>query len=75
MKLSEQAKGKITRKAVLALALEFGFTELWINKLIEKNKENGILTTAKAVQIISEETGLSQDEILEESELSVKIAS
>lgn len=47
------------------LGLELDFTEVWIDKLIEKNKENGPLTTVKALQVIEKETGLSQEQILE----------
>lgn len=34
---------------------------------INENKDNGELTKAKALQVIGEETGLDQSEILEES--------
>lgn len=68
MKLTEKAIAAIsTREIVLKLALALGFTEVWIHRLIQKNKENGDLTTAAALKVISEETGLSQVEILEES--------
>lgn len=69
MKLTNKAKEAITNRAsVLKLALALDFSELWIDKLIEANKNNGPLTTAKALQIIQEETGLTQDDILEESQ-------
>lgn len=68
MKLSQKAieATKQNRGLVLELALAFGFTELWINKLLDQNKDNGKLTTATAVKVISEETGLDQSEILED---------
>jgi len=74
MKLTEKAIAALSsRDTVLKLALALGFTEVWIDRLIRKNKENGTLTTAKALQIIREETGLSDQEILEE-EVETKIA-
>lgn len=67
MKLTEKAIAALqSREVVLKLALALGFTEVWIDRLIRKNKENGALTTAKALQVIREETGLSDQEILEE---------
>jgi hypothetical protein len=69
MKLTQKAIAAIGIRSVkLALALGLGFTELWIGKLIEANKENGPLTTIKAVGIIKKETGLTDDEILDEEE-------
>jgi hypothetical protein len=50
----------------LKLALALGFSETWIRSLIADNKENGPLTTAKALQVIREETGLDDSQILEE---------
>lgn len=64
----------LTKKAIqatnqqevrLKLALALGFTEQWIMKVIAKNKENGPLTTATALMVIREETGLCDNEILE----------
>ena len=70
MKLTQKAIEAISDRSVkLALALGLGFTELWINKLIDANKENGTLTTAKAIAIIKANTELLTDqEILEEGE-------
>lgn len=66
MKLTAKAIASISnRPVILALALALGFTEVWIVKLIEANKENGPLTTAKALQVIKAESGLSDSEILE----------
>jgi len=66
MKLSNKAINALQDRALrLQLALQMGFTEVWMNKLVERNKENGPLTTFKAVQIIEVETGLKQEEILE----------
>jgi hypothetical protein len=67
MKLTNKAIDAINnRPVILSLALALGFTELWVNKLIEANKENGPLTTAKSIQVIREETGLAQKDILKE---------
>lgn len=67
MKLSAKAIEAIdNQKMRLMLALALGFTEVWIEKLIIKNKDNGPLTTAKALQTIRLETGLTDDLILEE---------
>lgn len=66
---------KLTRKAIkgikeqgtrLKLALALGFSEQWIIKVIDANKSNGPLTTALALKVIREETGLTDSEILEE---------
>lgn len=56
----------------LKLADGLSFTEVWIDKLILANKDNGPLTTAKAIQVIRQETGKSDSEILEEEVLAVK---
>lgn len=67
MVLTKAALQKISAKEVrLALAIALGFTEQWIIKSIDANKENGPLTTAKALQVIKEETGMSDSEILAE---------
>lgn len=69
MKLSNIALERISeRKILLALALSLDFTEQWMRRVIENNKENGPLTTARALQTIKEETGLTDAEILEEGE-------
>lgn len=71
MKLSERARSAVNNRAtILRLALDLDFTELWINKLIAANKNNGPLTGAKALQVIREETGLTDSEILEEEKIS-----
>jgi len=72
MKLSNIALGRISeRKVLLQLALALDFTEQWMRRVIENNKDNGPLTTAKALQTIREETGLSDSEILEEEKAEV----
>ena len=73
MKLTQKAIDAIGIRSVkLALALGLGFTELWIGKLIEANKENGPLTTEKSLQIMEKEIGLDRSEILEEEEVVTK---
>jgi hypothetical protein len=70
MKLSNQAIEAISeRPVVLRLALALGFSERWILRVIGKNKKNGPLTTIAAIQIIREETGLLDSEILEASDV------
>lgn len=65
MKLSDKAIAKIKYnsrvKARLMLALDrgSGMVEKWI-----KHNNSPMLTTAVALKIIMEETGLNQDEIL-----------
>lgn len=72
MKLTQNILQLInTSETRLKLALALGFSETWIRSLIADNKENGPLTTAKALQVIGEETGLDQSAILEDSAESV----
>jgi hypothetical protein len=75
MKLSNRAieKLKASRESRLRLCSSLGFTEVWIDKLIDKNKVNGPLTTVSAIGVIREETELADSEILEnETEEPVK---
>lgn len=57
---------KANRVFRLKLAVVLNFTELWMERVINANKDNGHLTTAKALQVIKQETGLSDSDILEE---------
>ena len=68
MKISKPAIGKITVRTKNRLALEFDCSVPTIDRWIKDNDENGDLTKARAIQIISEETELSDSEILEESD-------
>lgn len=70
MKLSNQAieKLKASRESRLRLCSTLGFTEVWVDKLIDKNKVNGPLTTMSAIGVIKEETSLGDSEILENEE-------
>ena len=66
MKLSKKAVRKISNPhAIGQLMIGLEFTELWIKRLIDQNKINGPLTTYRALEIIKQETGLSDDEILQ----------
>lgn len=69
MKLSDKAIGHLAhpdnRNSRLKLAIKLGFGEAWIKAVIKENKDNGPLTTMAAMQVIREETGLMDSEILE----------
>lgn len=65
MKLSKKAIKKLDKKAVLKLALALGFTELWVSRLLKRNKLNGPLTTPSALTVIREATGLEDKDLLE----------
>lgn len=60
---SPEKKGLRTK-----LALKLDFTERWVLILIAKNQPNSPLTTAGALRVIREETGLKDEQILEETE-------
>lgn len=66
MKLSQSAIQKINVRAKNRLALELGCSVQTIERWIKNNDDNGDLTKATALQVIGEETGLDQSEILEE---------
>lgn len=68
MKLTKKAIKSIDKAAIrLKLALGLSFSETWVRSLIADNKNNGPLTTAKALQVIREETKLEDSQILEEA--------
>lgn len=64
MKLSKKAIDKLDSQSRMRLALALGFTAYWIDKALKKNKPNSSLTTATALRVIKEETGLTDDQIL-----------
>ena len=68
MILSTTAIQAISRKTKRKLAAELDFTEYWVGKLIEANKPNGPLTLAASLKVIREETGMTDQEILEQEE-------
>lgn len=49
----------------LKLALALGFSERWIERVVDQNKDNGPLTTVMALQVIKAETGLEDSQVLE----------
>lgn len=66
MKLSKKAIKAIDKAEIrLKLALGLSFSETWIRSLIADNRNNGPLTTYKALEVIREETKLEDSEILE----------
>jgi len=66
MKLTKEAIKKISRKPnPLKLAIALDFSEQWINRIIDANKNNGPLTTHTALEVIREVTGLEDSQILE----------
>jgi predicted transcriptional regulator len=50
------------------IAIELGCSEATIRRWLNENEPNNSLTTAAALKIITEETGMTQDQILTESE-------
>jgi len=64
MQITKQAIKKLTSTSVLKLALALGCSEQWAKKIVKANKSNGPLTTYMALQVIRQETGLSDTEIL-----------
>lgn len=75
MKLKEAIRERIGNKQTkeakairYALSLDLDFTEFWLGKCIEANKENGPLTTEKALRRLEKELGVDRSEILEEDE-------
>jgi hypothetical protein len=71
MRLTEAAIKAINVKSIRPLlALALGKSEQSIIRYIGSNEENGMLTTAAALKVVTEQTGLKLDEILiEEKEV------
>jgi hypothetical protein len=67
MKLTTGALGGITLRAKNRIALELDCSVQTVERWMKENENNGNLTKAKAVSIISEETGLNEQDILEDS--------
>lgn len=73
MKLSADALDKINKTPIrLKLALELNCTERWVSILIKENEPNSDLTKSSALRIIREETGLTDEQILEDTTAAVK---
>jgi hypothetical protein len=72
MKLSKTAlfalKGA-PKESKERLATALGASVNSVYRWINENEDNGDLTKAMAVQVISEETGLNREDILEESDV------
>jgi hypothetical protein len=64
MKLSRKALSKMTTRAKNRLALELNRSGYTVERWIKDNDDNGPLTTAKALEIIGEETGLGKNDML-----------
>lgn len=69
MRLSEKAISLLTTKAKNRIAMDMDCSVFTVERWIKDNEDNGDLTKAKSLQIISEETGLPMEEILEESDV------
>lgn len=67
MRLSQTAINKIksNNQVKARLISNFDKSPFTIERWISDNERNGQLTTASALQIISDETGLNDDQILE----------
>lgn len=72
MKLSKKAIKKINRETKQKLAIVLGFSEYWVGRLVAKNKPNGPLTTPNALNTIRQETGLTDEQILDSEPVTVK---
>lgn len=66
MKISRTILKDLTVRTKTRIALEFNCSFATVDRWIRKNEANSQLTTVKALEIIKEETGLSDQEILEE---------
>lgn len=65
MKIRKRIINKIGQSTRLKLALALNCSEQWIARVIDANKINGPLTTAAALKVIREETGLTDEDILD----------
>lgn len=69
MKLTKKALKRLNQlEPRLKMAMAFQITERSVSRLIKDNKIDGQLTRASALKIIRELTGLTDDQILEETE-------
>lgn len=75
MKLSSAAISAITVRTKNRLALELDCSVPTVDRWIKDNEENGDLTKATAIRIISEETGLDSSQILEEDTVKEDVVS
>lgn len=70
MKLSDLAIKELTVRARNRIALELDCSVPTVDRWVKDNEPNGDLTKTKVIQIIREETGLQDSEILEEGVIS-----
>jgi hypothetical protein len=66
IKIIGEKKDRKAKAIRHTLALALNFTSYWVEACIRQNKDNGPLTTIKAIQIIEKATGFKQSQILEE---------
>lgn len=66
MKLTDTAIKSLTVRARNRIALELDCSVVSVDRWIKDNEPNGNLTKASVLRIISEETKLTDQEILEE---------
>jgi hypothetical protein len=72
MRLTEQAIKAINNKSIRPLlALTLGKSEMSIIRYIGANEENGMLTTAAALKVVTEQTGLKLEKILIDEAITV----
>lgn len=72
MRLTQKAKNAITIRTRNRIALEMDCSVPTVDRWIKENEDNGDLTKAKPLQILREETGLTDAEILEEEKETAK---
>jgi hypothetical protein len=73
MKLSQSALNAMPEHSRLRklLAVELDLDIRSVNKYADENLDNNLLTTVKAVKVISRETGMIQDEIVIEEKVNI----
>jgi len=69
MKLSHKAIKALTVRARNRVALALDCSVQSVDRWIKENESNGNMTKAQVLQIISEETGLEDSQILEEEKV------
>lgn len=67
MKISDKAKQLITTRAKNKIAIELNCSAYTVDRWLKDNESNGDLTKAVPLRIIREETGLTDEQILEEA--------
>lgn len=68
MRLRKEVLKKInTVQTRIDLAKALGCTEQWVIRLLDANKKDGPLTTYSALKVIKEATGLTDEQVLEDT--------